>query len=157
MKTVNRKDIKEPAYRKIFDVETHHNHEIIEDKQGTLRWKENPDVNTILSFERAGSTTKNMDKINLNSLIMLFRCLGYDKNSEVYRKLYRDMGYSLFGYWEVFYWEVNNEDADDYSPPSPAKIKAIPKVISKVPKVKSRTTTKVIRRKGKMYVITKKK
>jgi hypothetical protein len=24
------------------------------------------------------------------------------------------MGYSLSGYWEIFYWEVNNEDAEDY-------------------------------------------
>lgn len=33
------------------------------------------------------------------------------KNSEVYRKLYRDMGYSLYGYWEI-----NNEDAGEYIP-----------------------------------------
>ena len=27
------------------------------------------------------------------------------------------MGYSLGGYWEVFYWEVNNELAHKYKPP----------------------------------------
>jgi hypothetical protein len=41
---------------------------------------------------------------------------GYTKNSEIYRKLYRDMGYSLSGYWEVFYWDVNNEKVDEYNP-----------------------------------------
>jgi hypothetical protein len=40
--------------------------------------------------------------------------MGYDKNSEVYRKLYRDIGYSLEGYWEIFYWEVNNPIASEY-------------------------------------------
>lgn len=84
--------------------EEHHNHEIIEDEQGTWRWKENKDVNKIL---------KNM---SLNDLCPLLYFLGYGKNSEVYRKLYRDMGYSLSGYWEIFYWEVNNDKADEYVP-----------------------------------------
>ena len=52
----------------------------------------------------------------INDLIPLLDSLGYDKNSEVYRKLYRDMGYSLFGYWEVFYWVANNSEADKYVP-----------------------------------------
>jgi len=26
------------------------------------------------------------------------------------------MGYSLFGYWEVFYWDANNDIADEYEP-----------------------------------------
>jgi hypothetical protein len=28
--------------------------------------------------------------------------------------MYRDMGYSLYGYWEIFYWEMNNDYAQDY-------------------------------------------
>jgi hypothetical protein len=40
--------------------------------------------------------------------------MGLNKNSEEVRKLYRDMGYSLSGYWEIFFWEVNNEDAPLY-------------------------------------------
>lgn len=105
MKTiVKREEITDETYREILDVETHHNHEIIKDKNGTLRWKENPDVNRFLK------------NISLNDLCRLLNCLGYNKNSEVYRKLYRDMGYSLFGYWEIFFWEANNEDASEYVP-----------------------------------------
>jgi hypothetical protein len=91
-------------YKEVLDKETHHNHEIIEDEQGTLRWKEDEQVSRLV------------DKLNLNDLWALFYSMGIDKNSEHFRKLYRDMGYSLYGYWEIFYWEVNNEDAEDYNP-----------------------------------------
>lgn len=104
MKIVNRNEIEDATYREILDVETHHNHEIYEDNNGTLRWKENPLV------------IKYLEKISLNDLAPFLSILGYGKNSEVYRKLYRDMGYSLFGYWEIFYWEVNNNNADKYFP-----------------------------------------
>lgn len=108
MTEVNRADITDEYYREILDKETHHDHAIITDAQGTLRWKENPNVNLLVK------------KVNLNHLIFLLIELGYDKNSEVYRKLYRDMGYSLSGYWEVFYWDANNDAADKYRPPQPA-------------------------------------
>jgi hypothetical protein len=103
-KIISRDDITVENYRLILDKETHHNHEIIEDKNGTLRWKENKDVEHYLK------------NISLNDLCPLLISLGFDKNSEVYRKLYRDMGYSLNGYWEIFYWEWNNEDSEDYIP-----------------------------------------
>jgi hypothetical protein len=103
-KVIKREEITDETYREILDVETHHNHEIIEDKNGVFRWKENPEVNQLLK------------NISLNDLCPLLESLGYDKNSEVYRKLYRDMGYSLFGYWEIFFWEVNNEKVSDYKP-----------------------------------------
>jgi len=45
---------------------------------------------------------------------LMFMKMGLTKNSEPVRKLYRDMGYSLSGYWEIFYWDVNNEEAEDY-------------------------------------------
>jgi hypothetical protein len=47
---------------------------------------------------------------------MLFYKMGLTKNSEEVRKLYRDMCYSLSGYWEIFYWDMNNEDARKYKP-----------------------------------------
>lgn len=105
MKIINREEIKEDLYREILDVETHHEHPIIEDEQGTLRWKKNEYVREIID-----------EKISLNDLLPMLCFMGYDKNSEVYRKLYRDMGYSLYGYWEVFYWVMNNEKASDYIP-----------------------------------------
>jgi len=106
MRTVTRTEVRktDKLYRDMLKTEKHHKHEIIETKEGTLRWKENPDVTRIL------------EKISLNDLIPLLYCLGYNKNSEVYRQLYRDMGYSLSGYWEIFYWEVNNDEADEYVP-----------------------------------------
>jgi hypothetical protein len=50
----------------------------------------------------------------LNNIVALFYSIGLTKNSEEWRKLYRDIGYSLDGYWEIFYCEMNNKDAADY-------------------------------------------
>ena len=91
-----------PGYAEIMARETHHEHEIIRDENGTLRWKENPTVNQIL------------ERVNLNDLWVLLSIMGLDKNSEAIRNLYRGMGYSISGYWEIFYWEVNNEIAHLY-------------------------------------------
>jgi len=100
-KIINRHEITHEIYREILDCETHHDHPIIE-VDGVLRWKKNPSVRQLV------------DKCGVNELVELFYHLGYNKNSEIFRKMYRDMGYSLYGYWEVFYWEMNNEDAQDY-------------------------------------------
>lgn len=104
-KAINRDKIKDKTYREVLDIETHHDHVIIKDEQGTLRWKQNDTVRELIS-----------KKLNLNDLWELFHSMGYNKNSEVVRQLYRDMGYSLYGYWEVFYWEMNNDIADEYKP-----------------------------------------
>lgn len=103
-KIVQRHAITRETYRQILDAEIHHNHRIIEDEQGTLRWDEDSD------------TRKLVDTIGLNNVINLLYYLGYDKNSEPYRKLYRSIGYSLSGYWEIFYWEMNNNMFDEYEP-----------------------------------------
>ena len=106
IKTISRKEVSkaEDIYADVLKKESHHNHELIMD-EGVCRWRQNPDVRFLVD-----------EKISLNDLIPLLHCLGYDKNSEVYRKLYRDLGYSLYGYWEVFYWEVNNPKASEYIP-----------------------------------------
>lgn len=100
---VKREDITDENYREILNKEAHHDHVIIKDGN-TLRWKTNPQVIVLLKG------------VSLNYLCPLLTALGYNKNSEIYRKLYRDMGYSLYGYWEIFYWEVNNPDAKSYIP-----------------------------------------
>lgn len=105
-KIVPRNKIKEEHFRLILDTETHHDHEIIKDEDGTLRWKPNLDV------------CKIKESLSMNKIVPLFCHLGYGKNSEIYRKLYRDIGYTLFGYWEIFYWEFNNKEADEYKPNS---------------------------------------
>ena len=89
-------------YAEIFKKESHHTHRVIEDDNGTLRWEADPVVNEIV------------DRVNLNDIWLMFMKMGLTKNSEPVRKLYRDMGYSLSGYWEIFYWGVNNEEAEDY-------------------------------------------
>ncbi len=102
MKVINREDITDDTYREILDVETHHDHEIVIGECGNYRWKKHPEVR------------KMVDDIGLNELWNLFTSLGYGKNSEIFRKMYRDMGVSLFGYWEIFYWEMNKEKSQEY-------------------------------------------
>ena len=104
-KIIARADLPED-YEEMMRTEQHHSHEIIEDGKGTLRWKENKGVNQAV------------DMVGLNNMIGTMLYKGITKNDEVYRSLYRDMGYSLSGYWEVFYWEMNNEDAEEYQPPT---------------------------------------
>lgn len=87
----------------ILEKEDHCGHNIVI-HDGKYYWKENEEVRKLVD-----------EKISVNDLIQLLIRSGYDKNSEVYRKLYRDMGYSLSGYWEVFYWEVNNPEAHKYT------------------------------------------
>lgn len=90
-------------YREMFNVEFHHNHEIIRDEQGTVRWKADPRISEMIT-----------KTVNLNDLWYIFHTMGLTKNDEKVRKLYRDMGYSLSGYWEIFFWSWNNEDCDKY-------------------------------------------
>jgi len=88
-------------FGEIMRRESHHD-QPIELRDGIPRWEQNPDVRNMV------------DKIGLNDVIGLFISMGYTKNSEVWRKLYRDIGTSLFAYWEVFYWDMNNKDVDEY-------------------------------------------
>lgn len=106
MKVITREEAagKSEVYMIIFDTECHHDHEIVMDGD-VLRWKANPTVRHLID-----------ERIDLNYLINLFHQMGYGKNSEVYRKLYRDMGYSLSGYYDVFYWDANNAEYEQYKP-----------------------------------------
>ena len=104
MKEVTRKDLPSD-YDEMMKTEQHHQHDIIIDENGTIRWKEDPFIRQF---------TKDC---SLNHIVMGFLSNENDKNTESYRELYRKMGYSLSGYWEVFYWDMNNDEADDYEPP----------------------------------------
>ena len=104
MKVINREDLPSD-YKEMMKLESHHDHEIIEDEKGTLRWKQDKFVNEL------------SDSVGLINMIVGLDEHGQDKNSEVYRELYRKMGYSLSGYWEIFHWEFNNEDIDSYVQP----------------------------------------
>lgn len=108
MKTVTRESLSNiENYKEIFDIEFHHDHEIIEEDNGTIRWKADPNVKAMIGG--VGSP------VSLNDLwYLMFHTMGLTKNSEEVRKLYRDMGYSLSGYWEIFFWEMNNGQAPEY-------------------------------------------
>ena len=101
METIERSTlIDHELFGEIMRKESHHDHPIELNK--IPRWKQNDDVKAYV------------DKMGLNDTIGLFISMGYTRNSEVWRKLYRDIGTSLFAYWEVFYWEMNNEEAEEY-------------------------------------------
>jgi hypothetical protein len=103
MKIIQRDQILGEDYKNIIETESHHRHDIIEGEDGTLRWKGNKNVKDLL--DGVGG---------LNPIMALLYHMGYDKNSEVMRQLYRDLGVSLDLYWEVFYWEANNPEAANY-------------------------------------------
>lgn len=101
METIERSTLTDhELFGEIMRKESHHDHPIELNK--IPRWKQNDDVKAYV------------DKMGLNDIIGLFISMGYTRNSEVWRKLYRDIGTSLFAYWEVFYWEMNNEEAEEY-------------------------------------------
>lgn len=89
-------------YAEVMKGERYHNHIIIKDKHETYRWEDNP------SREK-----EIMDWYGAKDLNELFEN-GAKKNQPLVRELYRCIGYSIFGYWEVFYWDWNNELADEW-------------------------------------------
>lgn len=95
------------ATQEMLKTEMHHGHKIVE-VDGKFCWEVNDEVNNWIEKRN----------ICLNDVCPMLHLLGYGKNSEIHRKLFRDIGYPLFGYWEKFYWEVNNKDVDDYVPPA---------------------------------------
>lgn len=101
---VKRSSIKKKYLIEMLSTETHHDHEIVMGEGGDLYWLENKAVR------------ESVDKIGLLNIYELFESLGMNYNSEIIRKMYRDKGYSLFGYWEIFYCETNNEIANKYKP-----------------------------------------
>ena len=102
MKNIKREEIKDLDFIEIMKKESHHSHEIIQDNKGILYWK--PDENLCAEIEGK----------NINDNIFYFHSNGLDKNSEEYRKFYRDMGYSLLGYWNIFYCKTNNPICTNY-------------------------------------------
>jgi hypothetical protein len=112
MVTIVQRDLVPEDYQDMLKTEAHHNHPIVL-VDGVLRWQADPFVCELY------------EAIGLNEIVHQFYKNGLNKNSEVWRELYRKMGYSLSGYWEIFYWEVNNESAGEYKPPTPTPSKAM--------------------------------
>ncbi len=87
------------VWKDMKDLESHHKHNIIL-KDGIYRWEQT-----------------NFDYGDLNRVMDNFYNNGLNKNSEEVRAFYRSIGYSLFGYWELVYWDVNNPIVMDYKQP----------------------------------------
>lgn len=90
-------------YKKMLKTESHHDHIIIQDEHGTLRWKKDEFVTSKIPVE------------NLTEFVLKLEALGFGKNSEIYRKLYRCQGFTLSSYEDIFYFY--NEDSGDYQQP----------------------------------------
>lgn len=99
---IKRKQITDPYLKVIVDTEAHHDHEIVIDNRGVFRWKANEEVE------------KMIETLNPYDVFELLEKMGFGLNSEVYRKLARDMGFTLFAYYEKFYNENNNPDVAAY-------------------------------------------
>lgn len=98
MKILSRKDL--PAdYDELMKTEQHHEHEIVM-VDNIIRWKANEGVRELV------------DSCDLNHIILDMQINGIDRNHEVYRRLYRNMGYSLSSYWDA----IDNPEADEYTP-----------------------------------------
>lgn len=82
------------------------NHELYM-KGDVIRWKTDPIVEMLY---------RDLEIIDLNALMIgLIRKYGEGyKNDHRLRKFYRGLGYSLFGYWEIFFWDANNDEADEW-------------------------------------------
>ncbi len=104
MKIINPEELTNKFHIEIIKTEHHHCHQIFEDQFGILRWVPNIDY-----------INSNINK-NLNEVVKEMLERGLDKNCEEYRKVYRYIGYSLIGYWDIFYWEFNNPIAPLYKP-----------------------------------------
>jgi hypothetical protein len=106
METIKREALEE-SYGDMLKTESHHKHEIIRDERGIAKWKENPQVRETMKGEG----------VELGGLIKTLDTIGYGRNSEVLRKLYREMGVSLSSYETMFYDPCNNEEIEDYKQP----------------------------------------
>lgn len=94
-------------YELVLTREEQTGHEIHINEHGTLRWDANPDREKEI-----------MDGFGAKDLNDLFMYKGFDKNDPIIRELYKCIGYSIYGFWEIFYWEVNNEYANEYVAPT---------------------------------------
>jgi hypothetical protein len=122
MRLVSREEASKVSeeWKEMLKTERHHDHEIV-DVDGILRWKENKDVRDLVGGK---------GPIDLNTLWQFLYSMGLDKNSEFVRDVYRNMGYSLSGFWELFYWEVNNEISSEYNPMQEYRDKKIDDILN---------------------------
>ena len=91
-------------FHEILTAEAHHDHKIRSNQSG-VSWEPNDMVKGFVC-----------GRVKDEDIARLLTYMGYDKNSEVYRKLYRDCGYSLMQYWDIFYNPDNNPKASEYNP-----------------------------------------
>ena len=80
-----------------------------------MRWVESPSIDFLRFLNNDYGMAIDPNRVfDLNHFWNRCRERGITKNDSRVRQLYRDMGYSVFGYWEVFFWEVNNDIAHEW-------------------------------------------
>lgn len=104
--------LKAPEYAEVIRGETAHDHVLIENEHGTYRWKRDEKRELeIMNYFGAIDLNDVVSEWYKDSKHQLRSPSGTHSNDPLVRELYRCIGYSLSGYWEVFYWEVNNDAA----------------------------------------------
>lgn len=74
-------------FKDMLKKEAHHADEIVLGEDGKYYWKENPITRALVS------------KISFGKVWEMMDLMGYGRNSEHVRRLVREYGYSLMGYW----------------------------------------------------------
>lgn len=79
----------------IYKAEPWHKHEAVI-TNGKIHWKEAPGF------------VEMVNAIGMNQIRATLELAGFHKQADVLKNIYRKMGYSIMGYWEVFYDPLNN-------------------------------------------------
>jgi hypothetical protein len=96
-----------PAFLEIFETEDHYRHNVVKITLGSSThsyWQTNTSIYHFLQ------------PLGLHQLSETLLAWGLDRNTELYRKLYRDMGCSLFNYKEIFYMPNDAYHPSQYIP-----------------------------------------
>ena len=95
-------------YADVFALDGRDHEVYLDDK--VLRWREDPHVRWITNHMDLNDfwypdNSKCSPDLNRDPI---------SKNDPNIRKMYRNMGYSLSGYYDIFFWEINNPIASEW-------------------------------------------
>jgi hypothetical protein len=105
---VPREEITDTRFGEIFKTEPHVRHRVVRYADSNhLYWEKHPPVILLMQAEGGISFEEMLDAMIKQ---------GHNKNSEIYRKLYRDAGCSLYDYYETFYIPNDSYYPSEYVP-----------------------------------------
>jgi len=102
-------EINNPQFREIISTEPHITNRIVRYAgHDTLYWEKANFVALYLdAVAKAG-------EYSFEDVVNHYTKLGFTKNSDIYRQLYRDAGCSLFDYYETFYMPNDTYNPSEY-------------------------------------------